>query len=250
LSLVVEELGGGVRALTLSSVGRRNAIDEETLDALERAVEGGAGVRCWLLKGAQGHFCAGYDLNALKPLEAHEPMPDERIGRVFDALSEHGGPSVAYVEGSAYGAGFELACACDFRVGHSSAVFCAPPAKLGIVYAPKGIRRVARVVGLGRARGMFLSGRKVEAAEAKAIGLVDELANEARAVELCQELAALAPLALAGMKRVLKTLEGEPTSREELAELEALRSQSFSSEDAREGRAALLEKRAPKFKGR
>lgn len=250
MSLSSEELGGGVRALTLSSVGRRNAIDEETLDALERAVAEGKGVRCWLLKGAHGHFCSGYDLNALKSLEAHEPMPDERIGKVFDALAEHPAPSVAYVEGSAYGAGFELACACDFRLGHASAVFCAPPAKLGIVYAPKGIRRVARVVGLGRARSMFLSGRKVEASEAKAMGLIDELADEERAVAFCGELAGLAPLAVAGMKRVLKTLEGEPTSREELAEIDALRRQSFSSEDAKEGRAALLEKRAPKFTGR
>jgi enoyl-CoA hydratase len=250
LSLEAADLLGGVRALTLVSAGRRNALDEETLDALEKAVADARDVRCWLLRGAQGHFCSGYDLNALKELEPHEPLPDERIGQVFDALAQQSAPVVAYVEGAAYGAGVELACACDFRIGHATSVFCAPPAKLGIVYAPKGIRRVARVVGLGRARSMFLSGRKVESAEALGIGLLDEVADEERAVTFCRELAALSPLALAGMKRVLHTLEGSPVSREELASIEQLRRQSFVSEDAKEGRAALLEKRAPKFSGR
>jgi enoyl-CoA hydratase len=240
----------GVRTLTLHTAGRRNAIDEETLHALEQALEDAAGVRCWLLRGAQGHFCSGYDLTALKTLEPHEPLPDARIARAFDRLSEQPAPVVAYVEGSAYGAGFELACACDFRIGHATAVFCAPPAKLGIVYAPKGIRRVARVIGLGRARSMFLSGRKVESGEALGVGLVDELGDEARAVAFCNELAQLAPLAVAGMKRVLHTLEGGTHTREELADIEDLRRASFASEDAKEGRAALLEKRAPKFSGR
>jgi enoyl-CoA hydratase/carnithine racemase len=250
VSLEVSDLLGGVRALTLVSAGRRNAIDEETLEQLEKALSDSKDVRCWLVRGSQGHFCSGYDLNALKALEPHEAMPDERLGQVFDALAQQSAPVVAYVEGAAYGAGFELACACDFRIGHATSVFCAPPAKLGIVYAAKGIRRIARVVGLGRARSMFLSGRKVESAEALALGLLDELANEERAIAFCRELADLSPLALAGMKRVLHSLEGGPVSREELADIDQLRRQSFSSEDAKEGRAALLEKRPPKFSGR
>lgn len=223
--------------LSLSNASRRNALDEATLDALERALLDDQGVRCWLVRGEGGHFCSGYDLQALAKLDESDPLPDERIGAVFDVLATRAAATVAFVEGGAFGAGFELACACDFRVAAPSATFCIPPAKLGIVYAPKGIARVAGVVGAGRARNLFLTGRRVPAAEALALGLADELADEARAFALCAELASNAPLAIAGMKRIFR---GEAVDRRA----------SFMSDDAKEGRAALLEKRPPKFSGR
>ena len=123
------------------------------------------------------------------------------------------------------------------------ATFCIPPAKLGIVYAPKGIRRVARVVGLGRARSLFVSGRRVSSDEALAMGLVDAIGPDAEA--LTRELAANAPLAIAGMKKIFRAFE-----RGEEPQVDALRRESFVSEDAREGVAALLQKRPPRFSGR
>ncbi len=239
--LRVDDLEGGVRRLTLDEPARRNALDGETLDALERALASPQGVRCWLLRGAGGHFCSGWNLSSLEALTPDAPLPDHRIGEVFDALQAADAPTVAFVEGSAFGAGFELACACDFRIAAPSAVFCIPPAKLGIVYAPKGIARVAGVIGQGRARSMFLSARRVAAPEALGMGLADELGDEPRALAFSGELALTAPLAVAGMKRIF---------RGELDGIEALRRQSFHSDDAREGLAALLEKRPPKFSGR
>ncbi|MBK7862310.1 MAG: enoyl-CoA hydratase/isomerase family protein [Archangiaceae bacterium] len=237
----VEDLGQGVRRLTLSNPGRRNALDAETLDALEAAVAASSGVRCWLLQGEGGHFCSGWNLAHLEALLPSAPLPDERIGVVFDALQRCDAPTLAFVQGSAFGAGFELSCACDFRLATADAVFCIPPAKLGIVYAPRGIARVAGVVGAGRARNLFLSARRVSAAEALGLGLADEVADEARALAFAQELALTAPLAVAGMKRIF---------RGELEGIDALRRQSFHSDDAREGLAALQEKRPPKFSGR
>lgn len=239
--LRVDDLEGGVRRLTLDEPARRNALDGETLDALEAALSNRDGVRCWLLRGSAGHFCSGWNLSRLEELTPDAPLPDARIGEVFDALQAADAPTVAFIEGSAFGAGFELACACDFRIAAPSAVFCIPPAKLGIVYAPKGIARVAGVIGQGRARSMFLSARRVGVAEALAMGLADEQGDEARARSFASELALTAPLAVAGMKRIF---------RGELSGIEELRRRSFHSDDAREGLAALLEKRPPKFTGR
>lgn len=239
--LLVDQPAPGVRRLTLSSPAARNALDPPTLEQLDAALADAAGVRCWLLRGASGHFCSGWNLGALEELDHDAPLPDERIGEVFDRLQRADAPTLAFVEGSAFGAGFELACACDFRIAAPTAVFCIPPAKLGIVYAPKGIARVSAAIGPGRARAMFLSGRRVTADEALRTSLCDELGDEARALAFASELALTAPLAVAGMKRIF---------RGELEGIEALRRQSFHSEDAKEGIAAMREKRPPRFTGR
>jgi enoyl-CoA hydratase/carnithine racemase len=255
-TLGIDDLGGGVRQLTLAHPERRNALDDGLLEALAAAVADGAGVRAWLVRGAgEGIFSSGYDLSNLSPVAPGAPLPDERIGEVFDALVKHPAPSVALVTGPAFGAGCELALACDFRVGDAHAVFCMPPARLGVVYALKGMARLVDRIGVGRARFMFLSGRRCGADEALRMGLLDVLeptAAEAHneAVALCRELAQAAPLAVAGMRRGFALLAKGGGSEDERAEYDALRRASFNSDDAVEGRAAILDKRAPRFEGR
>lgn len=245
-SLGISPLVDGVKTLTLSNPGKRNALDTGVLDALQAALADDAGVRCWLLRSADATvFSSGYDLSALNGFPEGTPLPDERLGEVFDALMAHRAPSVALVTGPAYGAGFELALSCDFRVGGPHARFNMPPAKLGIVYAAHGLQRLVARVGLQHARRIFLTARTVDSSEAKNIGLLDVLSDDAEseALKLSGELAANAPLAVQGMKRGLALLATN-------AEYEALRRASFNSDDAREGKAALLEKRKPKFSGR
>lgn len=255
-ALGIDDLGGGVRQLTIAHPERRNALDDGLLEALAAAVADGSGVRAWLVRGAgEGIFSSGYDLSSLSRVEAGAPLPDERIGEVFDALLQHPAPSVALVTGPAFGAGCELALACDFLVGDAQAVFCMPPAKLGVVYSLKGLARVADRIGVAAARFLFLSGRRCGADEALRLGLLDVLeptAAEAcvEAVALCRELAQAAPLAVAGMRRGFALLAKGGGSAYERAEYEALRRASFNSDDAAEGRVAILEKRAPRFQGR
>jgi enoyl-CoA hydratase/carnithine racemase len=169
---------------------------------------------------------------------------------VLDLLMNHPAPSVALVKGPAVGAGCELASACDFRVGSDAARFAMPPAKLGVVYALKGLARLRSRVGEQAARRMFLLGTSVDASEAKSLGLLDVISDdaEAAAASMCEVLATNAPLAVRGMKRGLALLDSP--SAEGTAAYDVLRRASFNSEDAREGRDALLARRAPTFKGR
>jgi enoyl-CoA hydratase/carnithine racemase len=250
-TLQVADLADGVRVLTLSHPERKHAIDTGYLDALEGALAHGSGVRAWLVRSAgEGIFSAGYDLTGLNGFPEGTPLPDERIGVVLDQLTHHPAPSVALVTGAAIGAGCELAVACDFRVGNAAARFSMPPSKLGVVYALKGMDRLISRVGEQAARRMFLTGRPVDAEQAARLGLLDVLASdaEAQALALCTELALNAPLAVRGMKWGLELLHG--ANETQLAEYARLRRESFNSEDSREGIAALLSKRAPRFSGK
>jgi enoyl-CoA hydratase/carnithine racemase len=249
-SLLVEDLAPGIRALVVSNPARKNAIDGSLLEALDAALRSSDGVRAWLVRSDDAAvFSAGYDLTALGSFPPDAPLPDERLGEVLDRLMHHPAPSVAVVRGPAIGAGCELAAACDFRVGDATARFSLPPAKLGVVYALKGLARVASRVGLQAARRMFLLGRAVAADEALRLGLLDAVAADApaEALALCHELTAAAPLAVRGMKRGLELVAAGELSD---ADYERTRRASFNSEDAREGRDALLERRAPRFLGK
>lgn len=192
-------------------------------------------------------FCAGYDLDQLPLPSETGVLPDDRLTEVLLMLEAHPAPSVALLDGPAYGAGCDLASACDFRVGSAKAAFCMPPARLGIIYGREGIRRLAALVGLSFAKRMFLTGRVVRAEEAERQGLLDVLSEtpETAALELCRELTEAAPLAVAGMKATFQSLASGTGE----AELRLLRREAFLSEDSREGRAAFLEKRRPHFRG-
>ena len=159
----------------MSNPARKNALDAEGLQQLAAAIRDGDGVRCWLVRASgTGPFSSGYDVSALSEIGAG-PLPDDALGDVFDLLASHPAPSVALLTGAAFGAGCELACACDFRVGDHRAAFCLPPSKLGVVYAPRGIQRIAAIVGQAKAKWMLLTGRKLSASEAEQCGLLDLL---------------------------------------------------------------------------
>lgn len=248
--------GPGLRLLTLSHPTRRNAIDAPGLVALaaEAARATADGVLCLVLTGEGGHFCSGFDLHALDAAEVLAgALPDAPLGAACAALDACAPPVIAAVDGPAYGAGLEIACACDLRVAGSTARFCAPPARLGVVYAPDGAQRLARAVGTSQAKRMFLTATVLDAAEAQRIGLVEEVVEGPslpRALALAEQIARLSPRSTAGMKQVLNALAAAPLTQVQRDAFEELRRAAFSSEDALEGRNAFLERRPPRFTGR
>jgi enoyl-CoA hydratase/carnithine racemase len=253
-TVTVEDHEGGVRLLTLVNPTRKNALDDRLLGLLDAALAPSPEVRAILVRGAGGTFCSGYDLTNLGPPALDGRLPDELLMAFLARLERLPVPSVALVQGAAFGAGFDLACACDFRVGTPDTVFCMPAARLGLVYSVDGMARAARLVGVARARMLFLTARKLDGETAHDWGMLDECPPaqkaEERALELCQTLAAHAPLAVAGMKEVFGMLGQPVLGEEQFSRARALRADAFGSEDAREGRMAFLEKRHPRFKGR
>lgn len=251
-TLRVDDRPGGVRALTLSNPGRKNAIDSGLLDQLDEVLTRSQQVRAFLVLGdGDGVFSAGWDLNDLSTYGDGERLPDEHLGEVLDRLMRHPAPSVAAIDGPCFGAACELALSCDFRVAGPRALLSMPPARLGVVYALGGLDRFRAKVGDATARYLFLTGRRLGAEESLRRGLVDVLAADplAAATTLCAELAGHAPLAVSGLKQGLSLLAKGGGSADERAAYQALRRRSFNSADAAEGRLAILEKRAPVFRG-
>ena len=163
---------------------------------------------------------------------------------------------LAALNGHAIGGGLELALSCDLRVCSADARLGMPPARLGLIYSHTGLRKFIDAIGAPRTRELFFTARNIGAQEALGWGLVGEVlpAGEvaARGVELAAEIAANAPLSLAGNKRVIRELLAargrlDPAVEEELV---ALRDACFGSEDFFEGVRAFAEKRAPRWQGR
>jgi enoyl-CoA hydratase/carnithine racemase len=250
--VLVEDAPGGVRVVTLSNPGRKNALDGVMLDQLAEAFDTSDGVRVFLLRGdGEGVFSAGWDLNDLSSYAPEARLPDEHLTDVLDRIAAHPAPSVAVIDGPAFGAACELSVVCDVRVGSANAVFSMPPARLGVVYSLQGLSRFRERLGDATTRYLFLTGRRVGAEEALRRNLLDVCVDRPReaALELCVELAGLAPLAMEGLKQGLRLLERNGGSDEERAAFQALRRRSFNSADANEGRLAILEKRKPVFRG-
>lgn len=162
---------------------------------------------------------------------------------------------IALLNGSAFGAGCELALCCDLRIGADDIRMGMPPAKLGLVYPLPGLMRFVQAIGFPNTRELFLTGRFYPAQRAKEMGLVHYLLPrqelESFTYEMAYEMAANAPLSLKGTKRILHLMtQSISLSDQGVREAQDLLDQTFSSEDLKEGQRAFLQKRKPAFKGR
>lgn len=249
---------GPVAIVTICRPEKLNALDASVVAALHAAFEGlgraTPAVRAAVLTGAGKAFVAGADIKAMAELSPTEARAfaeaGHRLGALLEALPF---PVIAAVNGFALGGGCELALACDFIYAADVAKLGQPEVTLAVIPGFGGTQRLARRVGIAKARELVYTGVTLGAAEALRIGLVnavfpaEQLLDEAR--KTATLIASKGPLAVAAAKRVL--LRGEDQALASANELEVQAFASlFGSDDQREGMRAFSEKRAATFTGR
>jgi enoyl-CoA hydratase len=235
-----------------------NALNTPTWKDLRTAFEDARddlSVRGVVLTGAGNKaFIAGADIGELAHVAAFEAEQSSRFGQVvLDLIENLGKPVVAAVNGFALGGGCETAMACTIRIAVESARFGQPEVALGLIPGGGGTQRLPRLIGKGRALQLILSGEMISAQEAYRIGLVNEIVPAAdlitRAEAILKKIALNAPIAIRFALEAAN--KGMETSQGEGLLLEA----SYfglcaATEDKKEGTAAFLEKRRPRFQGR
>ncbi|MEA2378982.1 MAG: enoyl-CoA hydratase [Thermoleophilaceae bacterium] len=254
--LQLDEPVENVARLTISNPERRGALDHELLDALgeyTRTLE----ARCLVIRGSGRMFSAGYDIGGFDDgafVESAEALVAHPFQAAIEAVDAYPYPVIGQVNGHAIGGGLELALACDFRVAARGVKMGMPPAKIGLIYSHTGLRRFIDICGVANTAELFYVGRNVDADRAERMGLVNEVVDpeqlDEHVLSLAAEIAANAPLSLAGNKRVIRTLRDQPLPAEVERELIELRQSCFGSEDFREGIQAFAEKRKPRWQGR
>jgi enoyl-CoA hydratase/carnithine racemase len=256
--LLIDEPAAGVARLTISNPGKRGALDHAILDGFTSTLPR-LDARCLIIIGEHTTFSAGYDIGNLQGGTFEDEaarLVAHPFAAALDALEAYPYPTLAALNGHTIGGGLELALACDLRIAAATIALAMPPGKLGLVYSHTGIRKFIDTIGAPRTRELFLVGRRIDARTARDWGLVNAIAEGGRiveeAVELAKEIAANAPLAQKGNKRVIREVLAagatmDPTTERELIEL---RQACFASEDFREGVRAFAEKRPPRWQGR
>ena len=242
------ERDGGVAVVTIDRQDALNALDVATLTELRdrlRELAADSEVRAVVLTGAgEKAFVAGADIKYMSGLDREQAAAWGALGHEAATLLETmPKPAIAAINGFALGGGCELALACDLRYASSRAKLGQPEINLAIVPGWGGTQRLARVCGIGVAKDLILTGRTIDAAEALRVGLVNEIADPVleRALETARELTTKSPAALAVAKRLVNA---SPSSLGlEVEEFGAL----FEGAEAKEGLAAFVEKRSPRF---
>lgn len=256
--LVLRRLEDGVGVVSLNRPERHNAINDEMSPAIHEAMDWAIespDVRCILLRGEGKSFCSGRDTTVLGHRARDESdylfvrrAQDGRL-RNLDAPK----PIVAAMKGGAIGGGFEMALGADMRIASTDVKMRLPEIHFGILPDTGGTQLLTQLIGPSKAKYYTMTGDVIDGEQALAWGIVDWLVEpdelDDKALEIAKKIAAGPPLAVAMAKQLVDQFHGEQIRSGVRAELLA-QTTLFKSEDYQEARAALREKREPKYKGK
>ncbi len=254
---VLSEREGAVVLVTLNRPDKLNALNAELLAALETTfaeLSADSSIACAILTGAgEKAFAAGADIAAMAEMSTEQARAFSETGhRVCSRIEKAPFPVIGAVNGFALGGGCEIALACDFLYASEKAKLGQPEVNLAVIPGFGGTQRLARRVGIGRARELCYTADVIGAEEALRIGLVNAVLPAAELLpkvrEVASKIASKGRLAVSQAKRVLFSGADVPVDVANALETQAF-AQLFGTQDQREGMKAFLEKRAAKFTG-
>lgn len=246
----------GILQITLHRPDKLNALSAELLNELQQIIneaQHSKTIKAILLTGEGKAFCAGADIARLATITAQQGLEFAQQGQaIFRSLETLGKPSLAAVNGYAFGGGCELAMSATLRIASSNAVFAQPEVKLGVIPGYGGTQRLARLIGKGRALDLCLTGRTITAEEALRFGLVNEVVTAeqllTRSEEILLTILKMAPAAIASVMQVIDS--GYDLTLPDALHLEAVHfGLTCATADKKEGVTAFLEKRPANFTG-
>jgi len=259
MSLIVEKRGA-VGWIVFNQPAKRNAINGAMWRGIPQAMaryDADPEVRCVAFRGAGTKaFASGADISEFEEIRAQKSSVadyDGLLDQVLHSIQDSRKPSLAMIHGFCMGGGLEIALACDLRYCGESAQFGIPAAKLGLAYNVEGHKRLLETVGQARAREIMFLGRRYNAEEGLAMGLVNQVFHDAEleseAARIIDQLCENAPLSIANSKTIIEEYVKASGAPDE-ANMKAAIERCAKSGDYQEGRRAFMEKRKPAFKGK
>lgn len=261
-TLLLDRSRDGVLLVTLNRPERYNAITFEMFDELHdlcRVLSADRELRAVVLTGAGRGFCSGLDLDEAATLPDMTPaemmLGQEHWAGAYEAIHDLPQPVIAAVNGAAAGGGLGLALAADIRVASTEARFNAAFVRIGLTAGDVGVSwSLPRIVGLGHASEMMLTGRFVDASEAERIGLVNRVVDPDKvldaAFEVAEQIASNTPFGVMLTKRVLQANVDAGSLRSAIEVENRGQTLATRGEDFREALSAFRSKRVPNFAGR
>jgi len=254
------EKRGAVGWIIFDQPAKRNALNDAMWRGIAPAMQkfdADPEVRCVAFRGAGTEaFSAGADISEFDKNRASQESVgqyDTLLDQVLHAIQDSRKPSLAMIYGYCLGGGLEIALACDLRYCAASAQFGIPAAKLGLAYNVEGHKRLLETVGHARAREIMFLGRRYNAEEALAMGIVHKVlpteSLDGFVTDVLQDLVDNAPLSIANSKTIIEEYV-KSLGTPDAARMRSAIDRCAKSEDYREGRRAFMEKRKPRFTGR
>ena len=250
--LILKQLSKNILKIEISRPQKANSLSKEVLEEIANAFNLLKDKRDIIIVAGQGdkYFSAGADINSLYNNE----ICVLDFHKYFKVIEDYPYPVIAMINGYCYGAACELAVSCDIRIASEDAMFGMPPAKLGLIYSYEGIKKFINLIGFGKTKLLFLTGKSLTAEEAYRIGLVDYILPsemlEEFTIKLAEEISLNAPLSLIGLKKIINILGKYRLADEYISEINEIYRMVLNSEDFQEGLKSFLEKRKPVFEGK